>query len=336
MKKIAINGMGRIGRLILRHFLTDTPAQVDIIACNDLTPLADIAYLLKYDSVHGRCPVPFEVKDGRIAAAGRTMEYCSIKDPAELPWKELGVDIVLECTGFFSKRAGAAKHLAAGASRVVISAPSKDADLTCVMGVNEQDFKAEDHAIVSNASCTTNALAPVLKVLHDNFTIDHAMATTIHAYTATQALVDRSAKKRRRGRAAALSLIPTTTGAAKAITQVLPDLAGKVAAVAVRAPVPDGALVDLTAQLQTDVTADEVNNCFAKAAQSTMQQVMEYSEEGLVSADIIGNTHSAVIDSLSTNVLKERVVKVMAWYDNEAAYARRLLDLAAYIASKTG
>ncbi len=336
MKKIAINGLGRIGRLILRHFLTDNPAQVDIVVCNDLTPIEDIAYLLKYDSVHGRCPVPFEVKDGRIAAAGRTMEYCSIKDPAELPWKELGVDIVLECTGFFSKRADAAKHLAAGASHVVISAPSKDADLTCVLGVNEQDFKAEDHAIVSNASCTTNALAPVLKVLHDNFTIDFAMATTIHAYTATQALVDRSAKKRRRGRAAALSLIPTTTGAAKAIVQVLPDLAGKVAAVAVRAPVPDGALLDLTVQLQTDVTADEVNSCFAKAAQSTMQQVMEYSEEELVSADIIGNTHSAVIDGLSTDVLKKRMVKVMAWYDNEAAYARRMLDLAAYIASKTG
>jgi len=336
MKKIAINGLGRIGRLILRHFLIDSQDQIDIVACNDLSPIEDIAYLMKYDSVHGRCPVPIEIREGRINAAGRSIKYFSIKDPAELPWKELGVEIVLECTGFFSKRAGALKHLDAGASAVVISAPSKDADLTCVFGVNEQEFKAGSHTIVSNASCTTNALAPVLKVLHDNFIIDNAMATTIHAYTATQALVDRSAKKRRRGRAAALSLIPTSTGAATAITEVLPVLAGKIAAVAVRAPVPDGALIDVTAQLQTDVTVDELNTCFAAAAQSSMQSVLEYSEEGLVSADIIGNPHSAIIDGLSTDVLKKRMVKVMAWYDNEAAYARRMFDLAAYIVSKTG
>jgi glyceraldehyde 3-phosphate dehydrogenase/glyceraldehyde-3-phosphate dehydrogenase (NAD(P)) len=335
MKKIAINGMGRIGRLILRHFLTDPSDHIDIAACNDLTPLEDIAYLMKYDSVHGRCPVPIEVREGLIVAAGKSMEYSSIMDPAELPWKKMGVDLVLECTGFFSKRAGAAKHIEAGASHVVISAPSKDADLTCVLGVNEQEFKPEKHSVVSNASCTTNALAPVLKVLHDNFRIDHAMATTIHAYTATQALVDRAAKKRRRGRAAALSLIPTSTGAATAITEVLPGLTGKIAAVAVRTPVPDGALIDITAQVQSDVTVDEVNNCLATAAQASMQQVMEYSEEDLVSADIIGNTHSAVIDALSTDVLKKRMVKVMAWYDNEAAYARRMLDIAAYIASKT-
>jgi glyceraldehyde 3-phosphate dehydrogenase/glyceraldehyde-3-phosphate dehydrogenase (NAD(P)) len=335
MTKIAINGMGRIGRLILRHFLTNPPDQIGIVACNDLTPIEDIAYLMKYDSVHGRCPVSIEVRDGLIVAAGKSMEYFSTKDPAELPWEKMGVDIVLECTGFFNKRAGAAKHLEAGASHVVISAPTKDADLTCVMGVNEQEFKPGKHTVVSNASCTTNALAPVLKVLHDNFRIDHAMATTIHAYTATQALVDRAAKKRRRGRAAALSLIPTSTGAATAITAVLPGLTGKIAAVAVRAPVPDGALVDVTAQVQSDVTVKQVNNCFAKAAQSSMQQVMEYSEEDLVSADIIGNTHSAIIDALSTDVLKKRMVKVMAWYDNEAAYARRMLDIAAYIAAKT-
>jgi len=336
MKKIAINGLGRIGRLILRQFRTDTPEHLYIVASTDLSPMEDLAYLMKYDSVHGRCPVPIEVKDGRIAGAGKSMQYYSIKDPAELPWKELGVDLVLECTGFFNKRAGAAKHIAAGASHVVISAPSKDADLTCVLGVNEQEFKAGSHAIVSNASCTTNVLAPVLKVLHDNFAIDHAMATTIHAYTATQALVDRSARKRRRGRAAALSLIPTSTGAATAITRVLPDLTGKISAVAVRAPVPDGALVDVTAQLQADVTVGEVNSCFATAAQSSMQSILEYSEEALVSADIIGNTHSAIIDAMSTDVLKKRMVKVMAWYDNEAAYARRMLDLAVYIASKTG
>ena len=327
--------MGRIGRLILRHFLTDPSDHIDIAACNDLTPLEDIAYLMKYDSVHGRCPVPIEVREGLIVAAGKSMEYSSIMDPAELPWEKMGVDLVLECTGFFSKRAGAAKHIEAGASHVVISAPSKDADLTCVLGVNEQEFKPEKHSVVSNASCTTNALAPVLKVLHDNLRIDHAMATTIHAYTATQALVDRAAKKRRRGRAAALSLIPTSTGAATAITEVLPGLTGKIAAVAVRTPVPDGALIDITAQVQSDVTVDEVNKCFATAAQASMQQVMEYSEEDLVSADIIGNTHSAVIDALSTDVLKKRMVKVMAWYDNEAAYARRMLDIVAYIASKT-
>ena len=336
MKKIAINGLGRIGRLILRHFLADPLDQIDIVACNDLTPIEDIAYLMKYDSVHGPCQVPVEVSGNLITGAGKSMEYFCIKDPGELPWQRLGVDIVLECTGFFSKRSGAAKHLAAGASHVAISAPCKDADLTCVLGVNEQEFNPKEHAVVSNASCTTNALAPVLKVLHDNFIIDHAMATTIHAYTATQALVDRSARKRRRGRAAALSLIPTTTGAANAITEVLPSLTDKISAVAIRVPIPDGALVDITAQLQSDITVDEVNSFFAEAAQSTMQQIMEYSEEGLVSADIIGNTHSAIIDGLSTDVLKKRMVKVMAWYDNEAAYAKRMLDLAAYIATKTG
>jgi len=323
MKKIAINGLGRIGRLILRHFLADPLDQIDIVACNDLTPIEDIAYLMKYDSVHGPCQVPVEVSGNLITGAGKSMEYFCIKDPGELPWQRLGVDIVLECTGFFSKRSGAAKHLAAGASHVAISAPCKDADLTCVLGVNEQEFNPKEHAVVSNASCTTNALAPVLKVLHDNFIIDHAMATTIHAYTATQALVDRSARKRRRGRAAALSLIPTTTGAANAITEVLPSLTDKISAVAIRVPIPDGALVDITAQLQSDITVDEVNSFFAEAAQSTMQQIMEYSEEGLVSADII-------------DVLKKRMVKVMAWYDNEAAYAKRMLDLAAYIATKTG
>ena len=336
MKKIAINGLGRIGRLILRHFLADPLDQIDIVACNDLTPIEDIAYLMKYDSVHGPCQVPVEVSGNLITGAGKSIEYFCIKDPGELPWQRLGVDIVLECTGFFSKRSGAAKHLAAGASHVAISAPCKDADLTCVLGVNEQEFNPKEHAVVSNASCTTNALAPVLKVLHDNFIIDHAMATTIHAYTATQALVDRSARKRRRGRAAALSLIPTTTGAANAITEVLPSLTDKISAVAIRVPIPDGALVDITAQLQSDITVDEVNSFFAEAAQSTMQQIMEYSEEGLVSADIIGNTHSAIIDGLSTDVLKKRMVKVMAWYDNEAAYAKRMLDLAAYIATKTG
>ena len=206
MKKIAINGLGRIGRLILRQFLTDPLDQIDIVACNDLTPIEDISYLMKYDSVHGRCQVPVEAGGNLITGAEKSIEYSCIKDPEELPWQRLGVDIVLECTGLFSKRSGAAKHLAAGASHVVISAPSKDADLTCVLGVNEQEFNPKEHAVVSNASCTTNALAPVLKVLHDNFIIDHAMATTIHAYTATQALVDRSAKKQRRGRAAALSL----------------------------------------------------------------------------------------------------------------------------------
>ena len=332
MKKIAINGLGRIGRLILRHFLTKASGQIDIVACNDLTPVEDIAYLLKYDSVHGRCPVELSCKDNKIESGQKSIEYFSIKDPAELPWKNLGVDIVLECTGFFNRREGASKHLEAGASHVIISAPSKDADLTCVFGVNEQKFEPQSHTVISNASCTTNALAPVLKVLHENFIIENAMATTIHAYTATQALVDRYSKKRRRGRAAALSLIPTSTGAAGAITKVLPELVHKVAAVAVRAPVPDGALVDITAQVQKEVTVEDVNDVFVRAAESSMQHILQCSEEGLVSADIIGNTHSAIIDTLLTDVLQQKVVKVMAWYDNEAAYARRMLDLAAYIA----
>ncbi|UCD66772.1 MAG: type I glyceraldehyde-3-phosphate dehydrogenase [Deltaproteobacteria bacterium] len=335
MKKIAINGLGRIGRLILRHFLTTPPAHIEVVACNDLTPAEDIAYLMKYDSVHGQFPLPINVAGDGIVYDQKKIEYYNIKDPAELPWKESGVDIVLECTGFFSKRAGASKHLEAGASHVVISAPSKDADMTCVLGVNDHKFEPASHSIISNASCTTNALAPVLKVLHENFIIDNAMATTIHAYTATQALVDRYSKKRRRGRAAALSLIPTSTGAAKAITKVLPELENKVAAIAVRAPVPDCALLDITAQLQTDVTVKDVNNSFIRAAESSMKDIMEVSQEELVSVDVIGNTHSAVIDAMSTDVLNRKVVKVMAWYDNEIAYAKRMLDLAAYIASKT-
>ncbi|MDX1774969.1 MAG: type I glyceraldehyde-3-phosphate dehydrogenase [Desulfobulbales bacterium] len=335
MKKIAINGLGRIGRLILRHYLESSPAQIEIVACNDLTPLEDIAYLMKYDSVHGRFSMPFSVKGDEIISGQKKIKYLSVKDPVELPWKSLGVDIVLECTGFFRKRADAAKHLEAGGSHVVISAPAKDADLTCVLGVNEEKFIPEKHEVVSNASCTTNALAPVLKVLHDNFGIDNAMATTIHAYTATQALVDRYAKKRRRGRAAALSLIPTSTGAASAITRVMPELENKVAAVAVRAPVPDCALVDISARVRKEVQVDNVNNAFAGAAESSMRGILEYSQEGLVSADIIGNTHSAVLDALLTDVLDKQVVKVMAWYDNESAYAKRMLDLAVFISAKT-
>ncbi len=333
MKRIAINGLGRIGRLILRHYLTTAPADLEIVAGNDLTPIDDLLYLMKYDSVHGPVPFSFEAVGDQLHLGDKRIRYCSIKNPLELPWQEMGVDIVLECTGRFTKRDDAGQHLQAGATKVIISAPAKSADITCVMGVNETDYDPKKHHIVSNASCTTNALAPVLKVLANSFGISSAMVTTLHAYTATQALVDRPARKRRRGRAAAVSLIPTSTGAAEAITLVLPELKDKIDAIAVRAPVPDGALVDVVAYLDQNVSAAEVNQSFHSAATSKMKNILDITEEMLVSSDIIGNRHSAIIDAPSTRVIQGRVVKVLAWYDNEAGYAKRMLDMATYISN---
>ena len=334
MKKVAINGFGRIGRKVLYNYLTDTPENIEIIAVNDPNPTEELAYLMRYDSVHGRAPFPVEAGADRLRFGQKEVRVLHDRDPARLPWKDLGVDMVLECTGRFTERAGSAKHLEAGASRVVISAPSDDADQTVVLGVNEGDYDPAKHVIVSNASCTINALAPAAKVLSDAFGVERLMATAIHAYTATQALVDKAAKKPRRGRAAAVSLIPTTTGAAVATTRVLPELTGKMAAIAIRAPIPDGSVIDIVADVSRETSADEVNAAMKKAAEGRMKRYLAYTEDPIVSADIVGDPHSGVVDGLSTSVVGGRMVKVLVWYDNEFAYAKRMVDIASYMASR--
>ncbi len=334
MKKVAINGFGRIGRQILRSYLIETPEQIEIVAVNDPNPTEELAYLMKYDSVHGRAPFPVEAGADRLRFGPHEVRVLHERDPTRLPWKDLGVDMVLECTGRFTERAAAAKHLEAGASRVVISAPSPDADHTVVLGVNEGSYDPAKHTIVSNASCTTNALAPAAKVLNDTFGVERLMATAIHAYTATQALVDKATKKPRRGRAAAVSLIPTSTGAAVATTRALPELTGKMDAVAIRAPIPDGSVLDIVADLSRDATADEVNAAMKRAAEGSMQRYLAYTEDSIVSADIVGDPHSGVVDGLSTSVVGGRMVKVLVWYDNEFGYAKRMVDIASYMASR--
>ena len=326
MKRVAINGLGRIGRMVLRHFMAAAPKDVEIVAVNDLVAPENLAYLVKYDSVHG--PAPFAVKaEGDVIQLGDLeLKVFAKKDPGELPWDDLAVDAVIECTGFFTKRALAAKHLEAGARRVVISAPSPDADFTVIIGVNDQEFNPEHHQVISNASCTTNSLVPPLKVLLDNFGIERAMVTTVHAYTGTQGLVDKPAKKAIRGRAAAVSLIPTSTGSDIATTMVLPALKDRLRALAIRVPVPDGAITDIVADLSKSVTEDAVNNAFQAAAEGPMQGVLGYTEEELVSADIINDTRSGIVHALSTRVVQGSMVKVQVWYDNEFGYSRRLLD----------
>ena len=334
MKKIAINGLGRIGRLVLRHFLSNPPGNLEIVAANDLTPPDELAYLVHYDSVHGGASFPVEAGPDYLQLGSQRLTILSERDPSALPWKALGVDIVLECTGLFRKREDAAKHIEAGASVVIISAPSESADLTVVMGVNEKLYNPREHHVVSNASCTTNSLAPAVKVLNDAFGIEYLMATTIHAYTASQAIVDRPARKRRRGRAAAVSLIPTSTGAAKATALVIPELKGKMDAIAVRAPIPDGAITDIVAHLKKDVSVETVNAALKNAANGALKGILDYNDDEIVSADIISNPHSGIVDAPSTRVIMNRVVKVLVWYDNEYGYSRRLLELASYIVGK--
>lgn len=334
MKKVAINGLGRIGRMVLHHFIVCPPDDIEIVAANDLTPLDELAYLLRYDSVHGKFPVPVEIKTGGIRLGSTKVSVFSEKDPAKLPWKNMGVDIVLECTGLFRRKQDAVRHILAGASKVVISAPSESADLTVVLGVNEDLYDSETHHVISNASCTTNSLAPAAKLLHDEFGVEYLMVTTVHAYTASQALVDRSARKLRRGRAAAVSLIPTSTGAAKATALVIPELEGRMDAIAIRAPIPDGAVTDIVAYLKKDVTVETVNAAFRSAAEGRLKGILDYTDDELVSADIIGNVHSGIVDGTSTRVILDRVAKVLVWYDNEYGYARRLIDLADYISKK--
>jgi glyceraldehyde-3-phosphate dehydrogenase type I len=327
MKRIAINGLGRIGRMVLRHYVATRPKDIELVVANDLVPTDDLAYLIKYDSVHGQLPFPVTAEKDVVHVGDVTVKITAEKDPAQLPWKKLGVDVVIESTGFFTNRALASKHLEAGAGRVIISAPATDADITIVVGVNENKYDPKKHQVISMASCTTNSLAPPLKVLMDNFGIERVMATTVHAYTASQALVDRPDKKRNRGRAAAVSLVPSTTGSDVATTLVLPELKGRLRALAIRAPILDGAITDIVADLKKSATAEQVNAAFKTAAKGPLNGILGYTEEELVSADIIGDTHSGIVHALSTQVVQGSMVKVQVWYDNEFGYSKRLLDV---------
>jgi len=327
MKRIAINGLGRIGRMVLRHYMEVHPKDVTLVAANDLVPTDDLAYLIKYDSAHGRATFPISSDEHTIKMGDTTLNVYAEKDPTQLPWKKLGVDVVIESTGRFTKRELAAKHLEAGARRVIISAPATDADITIVVGVNNNKFDPKKHQVISMASCTTNSLAPPLKVLMDNFGVERAMATTVHAYTASQALVDKPDKKLSRGRAAAVSLVPSSTGSDIATVLVLPELKDRLRALAIRAPILDGAITDIVADLKKSTTAEQLNAAFKAASDGQLKGILGYTEDELVSADIIGDTHSGIIHALSTQVVQGTMVKVQVWYDNEFGYSRRLLDV---------
>ena len=327
--KVGINGFGRIGRNFFRAAYKD-PA-LDIVAVNDITDAKTLAHLLKYDSVHGRFDEKVEAKGDRLVVAGKEVQVFAAKDPSELPWKKLGVQVVIESTGKFTDREGAEKHLKAGAKRVLISAPAKDPDATLVMGVNEKTYDPAKHRIISNASCTTNCLAPVAKVLLDAFGIERGLMTTIHAYTNDQKILDLPHKDLRRARAAGLSMIPTTTGAAKAVALVIPELKGKLDGMAIRVPTSNVSVVDLTVELSKPATAEEVNEAIKKASEGPLKGILQYVDEPLVSVDFNHTSYSAEFDALSTKVIQGRMVKVLAWYDNEWGYSCRLVDLAKYV-----
>ena len=330
--RVGINGFGRIGRNLYRASFRD--ATLEFVAVNDITDAKTLAHLLKYDSILGRLAAQVEAKDDAILVNGKAIKVLSIKDPAGLPWKELGVEYVVESTGRFTDRESASKHLQAGAKKVIISAPAKDPDITIVLGVNEKMYDRQKHHVISNASCTTNCIAPVAKVLHEHFRIKHGFMTTIHSYTNDQQLLDLPHKDLRRARAAALSQIPTTTGAAKAVGLVLPELQGKLHGIAIRVPTANVSLIDLVAEVEQVTSEGEVNQAFRKAAAGELQGLMEYTEEPLVSVDFIHDPHSAIVDGASTSVIDGTLVKVLAWYDNEWGYSCRLRDLIKYMASR--
>ncbi|MDI6809120.1 MAG: type I glyceraldehyde-3-phosphate dehydrogenase [Candidatus Eisenbacteria bacterium] len=323
--KLGINGFGRIGRLLYRAVLNDR--NIDIVAVNDVTDSKTLAHLLKYDSVHGVLDQSVSAEGEFISVGARKTKVLKVKDPAELPWKDLGVDVVVESTGLFTDRDSASKHLSAGARKVIISAPGKNVDLTIVVGVNDTRYDKTKHHIVSAASCTTNCLAPVAKVLNDNFTIVRGLMTTIHAYTNDQRILDLPHKDLRRARAAAVSMIPTTTGAAKAIGLVIPELKGKLDGVAIRVPVADGSIVDLLVEVKKATTREEVNAALSKAASGELKGILSYCEDPIVSTDIIGNPHSSILDAGLTMVMDGTMVKVFSWYDNEWGFSERLVEL---------
>jgi len=330
--RIGINGFGRIGRGWVRC-LAQAPETFDLVLINDLTDTNTLAHLLRHDSVHGRFHGKVTGKDGALTINDEHVKITAEKDPANIPWKDAGVDIVLECTGRFVDKASCHKHIAGGAKKVIISAPAKDPDVTLCMGINTEVYKPGEHHVISNASCTTNCLAPIAKVLHESFGIINGMMTTIHSYTNDQNVLDLPHKDLRRARAAALSMIPTTTGAAKALKEVLPAMAGKLDGMSLRVPTPDVSIVDLTVRVEKPVTVKAVNDAMRAAAAGPLAGVLDVSDEPLVSSDYIGNRFSSIVDSALTNVSGD-LVKVMSWYDNELAYAQRLFDVAKFVAEK--
>jgi glyceraldehyde 3-phosphate dehydrogenase len=330
--KVGINGFGRIGRNIMRAAMGDSG--IDFVAVNDLTNAATLAHLLKYDSILGNLHADISASGDKISVNKDSFQVLSIKDPAELPWKSLGVDVVFESTGIFTSRDGAAKHLAAGAKKVVITAPAKGPDLTLVLGVNEDKYDAGKHHIISNASCTTNCLAPVAKVLHETFGIKKGWMTTVHSYTNDQLLLDLPHKDLRRARAAALSIIPTTTGAATAVGEVLPELKGRLDGIAMRVPTPNVSVVDLAVLVDKKTSKEEVNAAFKSAADGKLKGILQYTTEPLVSVDFRGNSNSSILDSAYTAVMDGDFVKVLSWYDNEWGYSSRCVDLLRYLVKK--
>ncbi len=330
--RVAINGFGRIGRNFLRTSWAS--AEFEIVALNDLTDAKTLAHILKYDSVHGIFAADVKAGNGVIHVDGKEIKVFAVTEPEKLPWKDLRVDVVVESTGRFVDRLSAAKHLDAGAQWVIISAPAKEPDATICMGVNEEIFDPAKHKIISNASCTTNCLAPVAKVIHNEFGITRGLMTTVHSYTNDQRILDLPHKDLRRARAAALNMIPTTTGAAKAVGIVLPELKGKLNGMSIRVPTPNVSVVDLVAELGKEVTAEEINTALRKAAEGPMRGILQYSEEPLVSSDFNGNPHSSIVDATLTMVLDGKMAKVLTWYDNEWGYSSRLRDLIIYIAKR--
>ena len=330
--RIAINGFGRIGRMVFRAAALDP--QIEVVAINSTHDVKALAHLLKYDSVQGKYQAQVDTTDNSIIVNGRETKIVADRNPLNLPWKELGVDIVIEATGKFRSKETAGQHIEAGAKKVVITAPGKDEDITIVMGVNDHLYDAEKHDIISNASCTTNCLAPVAKVLHETFGIVSGMVTTVHSYTNDQNNLDNPHKDLRRARACALSILPSTTGAAKAVALVLPELKGKFNGVALRVPTPNVSIVDLVATLEKEVTAEEVNAALKAAAEGPLKGILGYSDEPLVSIDYVGDPHSSIVDGLSTMVVADKTVKIFAWYDNEWGYSLRVVDLAKLIGSK--
>jgi glyceraldehyde 3-phosphate dehydrogenase len=333
--KVGINGFGRIGRAVLKNIINDSECNnIEVAAINDLTDPATLAHLLKYDSVQGIFPQELTSDSDTISIEGKPIRILTERQPSNLPWKDLGVDIVIESTGFFTNREGAKKHLDAGAKKVIVSAPAKNPDVTVVLGVNQQAYLPEEHKIISNASCTTNCLAPVVKVLNDNFIIQKGLMTTIHSYTNDQRILDLPHSDLRRSRAANMSMIPTTTGAARALSLVLPEIEGRLDGMSIRVPTPNVSLIDLVVEVEKKTSSEEVNAVFQKAGEASLKKILRVEYAPLVSIDYNGDPYSAIIDGISTTVMKDNMIKVLAWYDNEWGYSNRVKDLLKFIGSK--
>ena len=332
--RVAINGFGRIGRNVLRAAKKQGFKDLDFVAVNDLTDNHTLAHLLRHDSVHGRYPGEVSTSADGLVVDGDEIRVFSERDPASLPWKDLEVDVVIEATGIFRDKEKTSKHLQAGARKVIITAPAKNEDITIVLGVNQDRYDPENHHILSNASCTTNCLAPVVKVIMERFGFRHGLMTTVHSYTNDQAILDLPHKDLRRARAAAVSMIPTTTGAAKATGLVIPEVLGKIDGMSIRVPTPDVSVVDLVAEVEQETHAEEVNEAFKEAAAGALRGILDYTDEPLVSVDFVGNPYSSIVDGESTTVIDGRMVKVVAWYDNEWGYSCRVVDLARYVGER--